>query len=223
MRKTKFQVNGIYHIFNRGVDKREIFSSEHDYQRFFIGLKELNTSKVIGSLYELNFVRKREAKLSLGSLASKSDLGSDQKLVDIQCYALLPNHYHLIVEELVERGVERFFHKLSTSYTKYFNQKFGRIGSLFQGPFKSVEVETDEQLLYLSSYINGNVEIHKISLADAWPWSSYSDYLGVDNRGLVNKEPILREFKDVNEYRRYTKDVIRESAARKDEVKLFEA
>lgn len=220
MRKTKFQVGGIYHIFNRGVDKREIFISKHDYQRFFTGLKELNTDKVIGSLYELNFIRKRESKLPPGSLASRGKV--DQKFVDIQCYALLPNHYHLIVKELIERGVERFFHKLSTSYTKYFNQKFNRTGSLFQGPFKSVEVETDEQLLYLSSYINGNAEIHNVSSADDWPWSSYSDYIGTENQGLVNKKPILREFKNTNGYRKYTKDVIRESAARKDEVKLFE-
>ncbi len=112
-------------------------------------------------------------------------------------------------------------HKLGTAYPMYFNSKYKRSGSLFQGRYKSVSVKTDEQLLYLSAYINGNAEIHKIARADKWKWSSYLDYLGKRNGVLADKKIILKEFKNAKDYQEYTKKVIKNSREIKDEMKDF--
>jgi len=84
------------------------------------------------------------------------------KLVKIISYCLNPNHYHLLLEQKQEKGITSFMHKLGTSYTKYFNAKNNRSGSLFQGSYKSVPIKTDAQLFYISAYINGNPEIHPV-------------------------------------------------------------
>ena len=115
-------------------------------------------------------------------------------------------------------------HKLGLGYTRYFNEKYNRSGSLFQGPFKAVEIKSDAQLLYLSAYINGNAEIHKISKADKWPWSSYNEYCQKFNslrKNLVSIKPniIFNEFKSIKDYKNYVNIVIRESGQRKTILK----
>src|SRR3989344_2403952 len=142
-RKTIFSNGEFYHIYNRGVDKRDIVLSSRDSERFLQGMIGFNTIEPIGSLYENSFN-------SLGSLASKSGL------VNIVAYCLNPNHYHFLVEQLVDRGIEKFMHRLGTGYTKYFNLVSKRTGSLFQGPFKSIHIEDNEYLLHLSAYVNLN-------------------------------------------------------------------
>jgi putative transposase len=142
--------------------------------------------------------------------------------VEVVCYCLLPNHFHFILQQRTENGISDFMRKLSTGYTKYFNKKNERSGHLFQGAFKAVAVETDEQLLYLSGYINGNVEIHKIGKAEDWEWGSYKDYIGKRNGATCNKKIILDEFKHIKDYQEYVKIVMRESGQRKEEVKSHE-
>lgn len=91
-RKTPFINNELYHIFNRGVDKKEIFIEKEDYFRFIEEIKEFNIDRPIGSLYELSFERKK--------LDKKSAFGSDAtKLVDIIAYNINPNHFHLILKQ----------------------------------------------------------------------------------------------------------------------------
>jgi putative transposase len=109
--------------------------------------------------------------------------------------------------------------KLSAGYTAYFNFKYKRSGSLFQGTFKCVAIKSDAQLLYVSAYINGNVEIHGISKAEDWPYSSYQDYLGKRNKSLVNNKVILNEFKNSHDYQAYVNEVIKNSSEIKEEFK----
>jgi putative transposase len=111
--------------------------------------------------------------------------------------------------------------RLGGGYTKYFNYKNERNGALFQGKFKSIHIKSENHLLYLSAYINGNPEIHKISNAENWIWSSYQDYLGNRNGILCNKEIILNQLKSIKDYRDYVKMVINESAKLKDEIKEY--
>jgi putative transposase len=134
------------------------------------------------------------------------------------CYCLNPNHYHLLLKQIAEGGISEFMKRLG-GYTSYFNKKNKRSGSLFQGTYKSAPIKTDEQLYYTSAYINGNAEIHKMTNAEKWPYSSYQDYLGKRTGRLCNKQIILRNFKDINEYRNYTKDVIANSREIKEEMK----
>jgi len=230
MRKTQFQIDGFYHLYDRGVDKREIFMNDNNFIRFLTSLKEFNNEssdnqrkveksrrmKILNQKYETKF--RMNTKLSFVGGDDMSFLKMP-KFVDIICYSLNPNHYHLLVKQLMEKGVEKFMHKLNLGYTKYFNKINDRSGALLQGPFQSVAVETDEQLLYLSAYINGNIEIHGLSSAESWPWNSYQDYLGKRNGALCNKQPVISQFRDIAEYSRYTADVIKEASKRKQEIK----
>lgn len=113
-------------------------------------------------------------------------------------------------------------HKLGTGYTMYFNQKYQRSGSLFQGPFKSVHINSNNQFLWVSAYINANAEIHGIANAKSYRWSSYLDYLGKRNSGLCNRNVVLEQFKDAKEYQKFVEEVIERSRRRKQEIKDFE-
>ncbi|MCK4554610.1 transposase [Candidatus Parcubacteria bacterium] len=220
MRKTKFQNDYYYHIYNRGVDKRDIFMDEKDYIRFLVSMREFNTLRQIDNLYRQNYLREKDlrlgAKSPIGDLAPLSG-----ELVEIICYALLPNHFHILLKQITENGISKFLHKLSSGYTSYFNYKYNRSGSLFQGVFKSVPVKSDSYLLKLSCYINGNPEIHKISKAENYKWCSYPDYLGKRNGTLCNKNIILKDFANIQEYKNLVDVIIKESRQRKDDIKKY--
>ena len=221
MRKTKFQNDYYYYIYNRGVDKRDVFMDEKDYLRFLVSMREFNQTKPIDSLYRLNQTRKQtrqEAEPLRFALANRRGSAS---LVEIVCYCLNPNHYHFLLKQKKEKGIEKFMQKLGTGYTMYFNEKYKRSGSLFQGKFKSIQVKTDGYLWKLSCYINGNSEIHKIAKAEKYQWSSYQDYLGLRNGSLCNKDTILRDFKNIKEYKKLTDFIIKESKQIKFEIKQY--
>ncbi len=201
MREIKFANNEYYHIYNRGVDEREVFCCEKDFARFIKGMREFNKIAI-------------KAKPPAGGLALIAT-------VEIICYCLNLNHYHFILKQLTENGIAKFMQKLGTSYTMYFNIKYDRSGSLFQGPFQAKHIDTNEYLLWLSGYVNGNAEIHKIAKAENYKWCSYQDCLGKRDGTLCNKEIILSQFKNLDEYREYVKMVMKESNKRKDLEEYF--
>jgi len=142
MRKTVFQNGNYYHLYNRGVDKRELFCDEKDYVRFLRSMKEFNQVEPIGSLYLRDYNYKAVSKgvgHPIGCPTPKS------ALVELICYCLNPNHYHLLLKQIVEDGISEFMKRLG-GYTSYFNKKNKRSGSLFEGSHKAVAIKTDEQL-----------------------------------------------------------------------------
>jgi REP element-mobilizing transposase RayT len=220
MRKIIFQNDNFYHIYNRGFDKREIFLAREDYVRFLISMREFNTVKQIESLYRLNYIRKREEKESKSPIGDlDSSLDKEEKLVDIICYSLLPNHYHFILKQVVENGIARFMHKLGLAYTMYFNYKYKRTGSLFQGSYKAIQIKSDSELIRTSAYINGNSEIHKLAKAENYIWSSYQDYLNKRKGTMCNKKILLNQFDNIEEYVNLVDFIIKDSVKLKDEIK----
>ncbi|MCK4540512.1 transposase [Candidatus Parcubacteria bacterium] len=218
MRSTQFQTNEYYHIYNRGTDKRTIFCDEKDYIRFLWNIRNFNNnSKHEERIYLRN---KRGNNLELSSEASElsSKLLALPKFVEIIAYCLIPNHYHFLLKQSQNKGVEKFMHKVGTSYTNYFNKKYNRSGSLFQGTYKSIHIKTSGNLWRLSCCINGNAEIHGIGKAKEWSYLSYQDYLGLRNGTLINKNTILDEFKDINEYKNLIDYVIKDSRGIKNIV-----
>lgn len=230
MSNRAFEVGEYYHIFNRGVEKREIFGDERDYWRFLGSMKGLNNG--LGEA-QRNYLKKRQKSDFKDGIfkrpnfdSSKSDFGyglafqkSDfSPLIRIIAYCLNPNHYHIILEQLVEGGITCFMRKLGTSYTKYFNIKHHRSGHLFQGKFKSSHIHSSERLVWLSAYVNGNPEIHKIAKAETWRWSSCQEYLGEKEGGLCDSEIVLQEFRNIEEYRKFVDSVIREAQESKEET-----
>ena len=209
MRKTQFVNGEYYHIYNRGVDKREVFLDSSDYFRFIKSLREFNNSLT------------REERMRLESKRSKKSELSSGKIVEIVCFCLNPNHYHFILKQLVDKGIENFMHKLSTGYTNYFNKKNDRNGSLFQGPFKSVHIGSNNYLLYLSAYVNCNSEVHGISPAENYKWCSFRDYISKKSSGLCSKDIILSQFSSLNEYREFAKNNAKEMKYKKETEKLL--
>lgn len=184
-------INGeYYHIYNRGVEKIDVFRGERDYRRFLKSLAEFNTSE---PAYKID-------------RANRKGLNVDKKpYVEIIAYCLNPNHFHLLLKQVVESGISEFMRKLGTGYTMYFNKKHERVGALFQGKFKSVYVKDNNHLLYLSAYINCNSEIHGIAKAEKYKWCSFGEYLSGE-RALCNKKIILSQFRDREEYGLYAKE-----------------
>lgn len=195
MSKAQFANDEYYHIYNRGVDKRKVFLDAKDYERFLLSIKEFNVIEPIGSIFENSFRKKDRTANALGHPMSK--------LVEVICYCLNPNHFHFIIKQKSEKGIEKFMQKLGNGYTKYFNLKYQRNGVLFQGRYKAIHISSNEYLLYLSAYVNRNNFIHGYSSDGRWPYTSYLDYINKKNGGLCNKEVILDQFKNTNDYKKF--------------------
>ncbi len=209
IRKTPFVNEEYYHVFNRGVDKRHIFGEYNDINRFFQSIQEFNTIDPIGSIFENSF-RERP----LGSSTPKP-------LVNFICYCINPNHFHFILRQIIDKGIERFMHRLGTGYTNYFNNKYERRDSLFQGRFKSVHVDSNEYLLHLSAYINLNDRVHQLgSSTPKLVRSSWDEY--VDDQGnFCEKEIILGQFNNPAEYKNFAESSLIDIRKRKEMEKLL--
>ena len=209
MRKVQLIEEEYYHIFNRGVDKRTIFKNSDDFNRFLLSLVEFNSIEPIGSIYEHSFQKKPQ----LGNLVSKSKKKEKKSLVELIVYCLNKNHFHLILKQVAEKGIEKFMHRLGLGFTKYFNEKHKRSGSLFQGSFKAVHIESNEQLIHVSVYVNLNNLVHGYGSKDfRSSWNEYVNKAG----GICKKEIILGQFKNVKEYKKLAEGTMREIKHRRD-------
>src|SRR3989338_3244560 len=179
-RKLTFSVGEYYHIYNRGVEKRDIFTQKKDWARFhrLLYLANSTNSFIFRDLENKTFDKIKSGKI----------------LVAIGAYVLMPNHFHILAKEINNNGLSMFMEKLTTGYSMYFNKKYERVGPLFQGRFKAQHVDDDDYLKYLYAYIH----LNPVKLIDpAWKevgikdkekasryikkyhYSSYNDYCGV--------------------------------------------
>lgn len=118
----------------------------------------------------------------------------------------MPNHFHLLIKQVEDNGISVFVSKLINSYTKYFNTKYNRVGPLFQGQFKSVLIENDEQLIHLSRYIHLNPLVaHLIMDLKDYRWSSYSEFLN-STTGFCSKQIVLDFFSSPDGYKQFVDD-----------------
>ncbi len=137
--------NDLYHILNRGVEKRKIFLNQDDYLRF------------IYNLYDFNNINNAAESFYLRRKRPFSDMRRPKKeLVDILCWCLMPNHVHVMVSEKINGGAGLFSKKIIGGYTKYFNEINKRSGVLFQGRTKIIPIKRDKHFLYLPFYILSN-------------------------------------------------------------------
>ena len=208
-RKKDFANGEFFHIYNRGVDKRVIFTDSYDTRRFLQSIIEFNTIDPIGSLYQNSF---RESGGPTPTL---------EKLVNIIAYCLNPNHYHLILEQLVDGGISEFMKRIG-GYTSYFNNKYERSGSLFQGRFKAVHIDSNEYLLHASAYVNLNDRVHQLRgstpklIGSVSSWGEYTDR---SVRGICGKEIVLGQFKNADEYQEFALSSLDLILQRKEDLK----
>lgn len=143
-RTFDFVEGEFYHLYNRGVEKRQIFIDDIDRQRF------------VELLYAANSKKSIDLRAVLKNHHSIFEWDRGEPLVAIGAYCLMPNHFHILITPLVEGGVSTFMGKLGTSYSMYFNRKYKRTGTLFEGKFKAKHATSDEYLKYLFAYIHLN-------------------------------------------------------------------
>lgn len=200
MRKTPLSIGEYYHVYNRGVDKRIIFTSAADHERFITLLYACNGTRG----FDLDEQGKTINKL----LENNFDRG--EPLVSVCSYVLMPNHFHLYLKEIQEKGISRFMHKLGIAYTAYFNKKYKRTGSLFQGAFRAEHASRDPYASYIASYIHLNPikliepnwketgiknRVQAEAFLDNYEYSSYPDYRGKDRvEGRVLSKQDLPSF-----------------------------
>lgn len=209
-RKISFVEGEYYHIYNRGVDKRSVINSSVDVDRFMKSICEFNVVEPIGSIYKHSFIREKNI--------------SERKLVDIISYCLIYNHYHFILTPLVEKGIEKFMHRLGTGYTRYFNEKYKRTGALFSGVFKSCHVNSNEYLLHLSAYVNLNYRLHQFGgeTSKSISKSSWQEYTGRSKENICNKCIILGQFNTAQEYSGFALSSLQDIQLRKMQEKELE-
>lgn len=190
-----YLAGGYYHIYNRGVNKRSIFKDEQDYSVFLSYLKTyllpMDTDR-LKAVIENPATPPKEKDLAIRQLR----LNNFDNRIELLAYILMLNHFHFLIHQTDERDVKVFMQSLMTRYTMYFNRRYKRVGTLFQGHYKAVLVETDEQLLYLTRYIHRNSTdyfSHKRSNLFRQP-SSYPNYLGELKQDWVKPDFILRNF-----------------------------
>lgn len=189
----------LYHALNRGVDKRTIFMDSQDYARFVHDLFEFNTTRpatqTARSISHMSDIVSRTSNQNSPRLYTEV---AHERLVDIHGWCLMHNHYHLLLSERVEGGLSQFLRKLNVGYAKYFNERYDRSGTLFQGRTKKVHINTDAHLLHILNYIHLNPldtldgaaewrnrlvtnSEHALNFLHTYKWSSFNDYAGKRN------------------------------------------
>lgn len=182
----------IYHIYNRGNRKEDIFLDSQDKNFFRYRLCQY----LFPEREKLeDLVRIRTSPLPENSF-------------DLISYCLMPNHFHLIFKQNTEIPISKLISRVCTSYSKYFNKKYDKVGHLFQDQFKQVNISDNNYLLWLSAYIHQNPKVANIVIkADEYQWSSYAHYLGNRTDTIIKGDTlILDQFKTKNDYRKFVDD-----------------
>ncbi len=182
IRKITIVSNEYYHIYNRGNSKQKIFHDKYDYDYFI----------------KMLFIANGEEKFKLSFLdGDVYDEDRGNQIVIIEAYVLMPNHFHILITQKEEKGISNFMHKVLSGYSHYYNKKYERTGTLFEGKFKAEHAANNRYLKYLFSYIH----LNPVKLIDSewkekgikdkqqvldylkdYKFSSYQDYLGVIRR-----------------------------------------
>jgi len=210
-----FANNHFYHTFNRGVARQPTFKTKRDYDRAIIALDYYQYEKPSLKLARaLSLNKEDELKFFQG-------LRKQPKLAEITAYCLMPNHFHLLLKQKIKNGVSKFLSNFTNSYTRYFNTKRERVGPLFQGIFRAVRIETDQQLIHVSRYIHLNPVaslVIKEEELDTYSWSSLPEYLNPRINMISQQKDILDYFPSRIAYRKFVYDQI-DYAKKLEEIK----
>ena len=221
MKRPIFFNGGFYHVYNRGVEKRNIFLDENDYFRLIHDLYEFNDQNPAPNLNY--YLKDHSLEVGPPKIAKKQ---KRKLLVEILVFCLMPNHFHLILRQLADNGISLFMQKLG-GYVYYFNLKYERVGPLFQGKFKAIQIENENYLLHLSRYQHLNPagliesdwkeggigDWKKVShFLESYRWSSYLDYVGIKNfPSITSRDLINSYFKNPEEYKKFVVEFLPKS------------
>lgn len=193
----KYIANGYYHIYNRGVEKRIIFIDQQDYAVFLSYLKEYLLPKNEKELHERLSdpqISPKEKDKVLRLLRMNNFAGE----ITLLAYCLMPNHFHFFVKQKEAESIDRFVQSLATRYTAYFNRKYKRVGSLYQGVYKAVLITSEQHFLHLSRYIHRQALASQGETLREQQPCSYLEYLGRRKSAWIHPEEILSYFDKTN-------------------------
>ena len=196
-----FDINLYYHLYNCGVEKRDIFSNKNDYRRFLDLIDFYKYGQEI-PYTQFNVLSQKAKELYI----DVHPRNEETELLKIISYSLMPNHFHFLIRVVKNDSVPTFMAKFSNSYTKYFNIKYKRLGSLFQGRYKSKEMPNDQAILQVSRYIHINsVESEKTNpnhnlKPEDYPYSSYPLWISPN---IMNLEGSIVDKEDVDRWVRF--------------------
>ena len=225
LRKEKFLLGEYYHIYSRiilNVPEFENKDNANKLAQTFLLANSTNSGKAFDYLRNnINISLKDALKISK----------SGEKLTEVLCYAIMPNHYHFLVKEIREKGITDFIRKCNTSIAKYINTKTGRKGPLFESRFKSKHIHSNDYLLRLSVYINLNPldfligkdwRENKIKDWESarkkilnYPWSSAKHFISsstpdfdedVYSNIISGMDMITSQFNNKNDYERFLRE-----------------
>ncbi len=194
--------NGYYHVYNRGVEKREIFLDQQDcivflhYLKLYLSPPEELLKENLPGIKIQRFIQ-----LNLSTE------------IDLLAFSLMPNHIHLQIKQSTKDGLTKFMRRLATSYVMYFNKKYKRVGGLFQNRYKAAFIESEPYFLHLSRYIHLN-PFNITSPVNFIEFSSYPYYLGKKQAVWIKPQEILsyfhssqrKDFKDILSYQSFVED-----------------
>jgi len=203
IRKVPLVTGEIYHIYNRGLDKRLTFTNFNESLRAYQALKFYRfESPPVRLSYFVRYGANKIEKLTEASWGNK--------LVSIIAYCLMPNHFHFVLRQELDGGISKFISNFENSYTRYFNIKSKRVGNLFMNTFQNVLVNSEEQLLHLTRYVHLNpyssTVVKTLTELEKYEWSSLKEYVGGGEEPICDKEMVMSYFKTKESYKTFIFD-----------------
>lgn len=183
-----------------------IYPDKRAYERVMLTMQYYHFTKLPVKLSRLLVLSNNLRQQIISDLKKKGN-----KLVEILTFCFMPNHFHFLLEQKRVNGITTFLSNFTNSYTKYFNTREERLGPIFEGTFKAVIVETDEQLVHLSRYIHLNPVsslLVKSENLEKYPWSSLPEYFNHTSEPICDKQKVLGFFPTVDKYRKFLYDQI---------------
>jgi len=179
-----FAKGSFHHIYNRGNNKEIVFRDEQDYRAFLFRLG-LGLGIEKGDLNECEITKSLKSRIRINGLKPEN--------FKLHSFCLMPNHLHLLIEQCGDESISKLISRVFTSFSKYINLKYERVGHVFQDQFKSVQIKTNPQLMLVSSYIHMNpVKDSLVNNPEEYKWSSYSDFI-VDRKNQIVHKQFLTE------------------------------
>jgi putative transposase len=201
MEDRMFAAAEYYHLYNRGVRKSTIFHDARDYARFLFLLLACQLDEPISNpaFYVNKLLKQKSLEL---------DTQSGKKPFSLLAFALMPNHFHLMIYENEGGSTSRYMQRVLGGYSNYYNARYKTSGHVFQGKFQGVHINKESQFYYASAYIHRNpCELRAWSRKpEHYMWSSYQDYVFENRWGdHLDTKTILSYFKNPSAYYNYVK------------------
>ena len=175
-----------YHIYNRGVNREDIFVEPED-RYYFLSLFKRHLSP--------------DPELDSHNRAFTQYDGE----VELIAYCLMTNHFHLLCYLKDPEGIVHLMRSVMTAYTMYFNKKYGRSGGLYEGVFLASRITNDAYLWHVSRYIH----LNPVDIGEdfrKYPYSSIDYFVGNKRASWLHPEKLVQTIKEKQEYLEFVAD-----------------